>query len=117
MKARVTCAIPVLYVSDVKAAVSWYCEKLGFEVSFESPWEYSGVRRNGVEIHIGKGNPPPLQGGAHLYFMVEGIDELAAEMAARGVEGRLVDQEYGAREFHLDDPFGYHIAFSQMKPA
>lgn len=114
MGAKVTSAVPVLFVSDVKAAVTWYCEQLGFTVSFESPWNYSGVQRDGVEIHMGQGQAPPLQGGAHLYFMVQGIDDLATELTARGVAGRLVDQEYGAREFHLDDPFGYHIAFSEM---
>ena len=46
--------------------------------------------------------------------MVQGIDELAAELAGRGAHGKLVDQVYGAREFHITDPFGYHIAFSQM---
>jgi catechol 2,3-dioxygenase-like lactoylglutathione lyase family enzyme len=114
MGARIASAIPVLFVSDVNAAVRWYCEKLGFAVSFESPWNYSGVQRDGVEFHIGRGNPPPLQGGAHLFFMTKGIDDLAAELQGRGVAGRLVDQEYGARELHVDDPFGYHIAFSQM---
>lgn len=114
MGAKITSAIPVLFVSDVKAAVSWYCEKLGFTVSFESPWNYSGVQRDGVEIHIGQGVTPLLQGGAHFYFMVQGVDDLAAELEARGVEGRLSSQEYGAREFHVIDPFGYHIAFSQM---
>ncbi len=109
-------AIPVLFVADVDAAIRYYTEKLGFKVSFTSPYDYAGVARDGVEIHIGKGDGAARNRGADIILMVQNIEDLHAELVASGAipaDHALVHQDYGMKEIHIHDPFGYHIGFAE----
>lgn len=107
--------VPVIFVPSVEAAVAYYVEKLGFTVSFTSEYDYAGVNRDGVELHLGKGSPCGMgERGAHIYFFVQNLDAVHAEFTASGaVDGQIKEQEYGLRELHLTDPFGYHLAFAE----
>ena len=79
---------PVVEVSDMKLAVGWYCEAMGFEVTFDDgddPAGYVGLRRDGVEIHM-QSHPEPgwAEGGRCVYrFMVDDPDSLLAEFRTR----------------------------------
>lgn len=115
MMARIAQVVPVLFVDDLGAAIAYYTHKLGFHVTFTSSYDYVGLVRDGIELHIGKG-PRHLPGrSADLYFIVDDIEALREEFVASGVihEEPLVEQSYGACELHITDPFGYHLGFSQ----
>ncbi len=115
--ARFTQVVPVLFVPDVKAAVRYYTEKLGFALRFDSPWDYAGVGRDGIELHIGKGQAPEASNrSADVYFIVQDIEALREELVASGAipaDQAVIEQPYGARELHLTDPFGYRLGFSE----
>lgn len=107
---------PVIAVPDLKAAMEYYVEKLGFQVSFESEWEYNGIIRDGLEVHIGKGEPNTRNRGVCVYFMIENIDALLAEYIASGAvpaDTTVLEQPYGMRELHVVDPFGHRIGFAE----
>lgn len=111
--------IPVIFVADLAAAMAYYVDKLGFQVGFESEWEYNGVFRDGLELHIGKSAKAEVAGhGANLYFMVENLDALREEYLHSGAispENEIIEQPYGMRELHVEDPFGYRIGFAELR--
>jgi uncharacterized glyoxalase superfamily protein PhnB len=117
-KAMFKQAIPVLMVEDLSAAMTFYTEKLGFSVAFTSEWDYNGLTRDGLELHIGKGKPNTVTTqSANIYFLVENIEALREEFLSSGAitaDVQIIDQPYGARELHVHDPFGYHLGFSEM---
>jgi uncharacterized glyoxalase superfamily protein PhnB len=116
-KATFKQVIPVIFVEDLDAATKYYVEKLGFQVSFTSEWDYNGVSRDGMELHIGRGTTSLVNTqGAHIYFSVENVDALRLEFirsGAIGADTQVVDMPYGAREIHVRDVFGYHLGFSE----
>ena len=115
MAARFQRAVPVLFVPDVTAAIAYYTTKLGFEIAFTTPYNYAGIRRDGVELHVGRGSPPAPNKGAAIYFFVENLEELRRQLVAVGAiaDQPLLKQDYGLYELHLTDPFGYHLAFAE----
>jgi catechol 2,3-dioxygenase-like lactoylglutathione lyase family enzyme len=125
---------PVLIVADVTAALSFYRDKLGFEISFRGPSpddEFFGiVRRGGAtimfkalgEIVDGKEvlvEPVPNYGRKpactwDVYLYVPDPDALAAEFASRDVPvavalGDRADD--GVRGFVVEDIDGYGLFF------
>jgi catechol 2,3-dioxygenase-like lactoylglutathione lyase family enzyme len=121
---RLKSIAPHFVVSDVVRAAEHYRDKLGFEIAgyFAKPPVFAMVRRDGLEIHLGKsahGNAAP--GGAHreegvdAYIWVDGVDQLYEELERRGAEilEGPVQRIYGCREIVVRDPDGFKIAFGQ----
>ena len=125
---------PFLIVADVTAALSFYRDKLGFEITFRGPSpedEFFGVVRCGGatimfkalgEIVDGKevlvdpvlnyGRKPAFSWDAYFYAL--DLDALAAEFASRAVPFavRLADRGYdGVRGFVIKDIDGYGLFF------
>lgn len=112
---------PVLLVSDVAASMNWWRDILGFAVlsTFKNPPVMAFVERNGTQVML-QGNGGEIPGtnrafmpgiwGAHVW--VEDADALQAELAGRGAAvSEVHDTFYGNREFEVEDPDGYIIAF------
>ena len=115
---------PVVPVSDCKAALRYYRDKLGFVVSFsdnENDPRYIGVQRDRVEIHLQWHDPASfvdrtVDRGA-FRFLVDDPDQLFAEFVkssavpehkmSRGVH----DTPWGTREFEFYDPDGNALFF------
>lgn len=128
---------PLFIVHDVPAALSFYREKLGFEITFRGPTpedEFFGiVRRDGAMILfkalgvISDGKemivePLPNYGRepAHswdAYVEVSDPDALAAEFASRGVRFSVPpgDTEDGLRGFEIRDVDGYGLFFGRVR--
>jgi uncharacterized glyoxalase superfamily protein PhnB len=118
---------PVLRVRDVRAAASYYRDKLGFECPESSISDgvgdegaiYAIVRRQGVAIHLGRARTgqeidpgrPPNALGAYLY--VPDVETVFAELTARGAE--IVQEPrtapWGFCEMLVRDLDGYHLTF------
>jgi hypothetical protein len=111
---------PVVPVLDLDAALERY-RRLGFMVEpYAGGERYGFVERGGVSLHLTEwAEHDPGRTAAHVYIYVSDADEVHAEWAASGVEGRLAepfDRAYGLREFAYVDPDGtLHRVGSRLK--
>jgi len=115
-------AIPLLHVSDPVAAESFYCNKLGFEKSFDyRPFGndgpcYLGLIRDNIRIHLssfsGDGKP-----GHAIVLIVDDIDALHKEFISKDVQIDLppTDQSWGNREMYVCDADNNSIRFTQWQ--
>lgn len=112
-------AIPMLHVADATAAEDFYCLQLGFEKMFayridESKANpcYMGVRRDTVWLHLSSFSGDGAPGGV-AYIIVDDVDALHREFVSQGVSIVLepMDQTWGNREMHIDDPDGNRLNF------
>ena len=106
---------PGLPVTDVRAAVDFYTNKLGFRVGFTWPDRdtptMAGVNLGDVQVFLEQGSPNPA--GISVYFVVGNADELCAAQRANGVE--IVEEPgerpYGLRDYLARDLKGYRLGF------
>jgi len=128
---------PFFVVADVPAALSFYRDMLGFEITFRGPIpedEFFGiVRRDGAMIMLkalgaicdGKEvlvepvpnyyRQPAFSWDA--YLEVPDLDALAAEFASRGVtfSSPIRDTDDGLRGFEVEDLDGYGLFFGRLR--
>lgn len=112
---------PVFRVSDLARSLSYYHDRLGFEVEFNYEGFYAGVLRDGCHIHL-KCSPPAgrdqtaFEAAEHLdaCFGVQDAQDLASQFASAGAAFSvpLRTMPYG-REFYVKDPDGYVLGFIQ----
>lgn len=118
--ARVT---PVLIVADVRAAVSWYCDVLGFVehvrigeghrsqlgLPGEAPAEL-------VVAEVRPGQRTPQTGRSHQVMLK--VSDVAAVVEMATARGAVLvdpprDWEYGERQATIDDPYGHQWVLNQ----
>ncbi len=116
-------AIPVLHVSEIKRALEFFCDKLGFSKEWSyTPDQnsidptYAALKREGSWIHISS-FPGDGVSGAVTNFIVSDVDALHQEFKEKGIEFVLepYDQTWGNREMYLNDPDGNKLRFVQEK--
>jgi len=130
-KAEISSIAPLFIVNNVPAALEFYRERLGFDVTFQGPEAtdvfFGIVQRGGAMIMfkaIGV-NPVPnytrdvKQGIARwdAYVHAPDPDALAAEFSSRNVEfsESLKDTHDGLRGFELKDADGYVLFFGRPR--
>jgi catechol 2,3-dioxygenase-like lactoylglutathione lyase family enzyme len=127
----ITGIAPLFIVKDVPAALAFYRDQLGFEVTFQGPEPediFFGIVQRGAAMLMFKSigvDPVPnctrdvKQGLARwdAYLNVPDPDSLAAEYAARGVRffEPLMDTDDGLRGFELRDADGYVLFFGRTR--
>lgn len=106
---------PELPVDDVRASLRHYEEKLGFRAAMTmADGEYAIVERDGVALHLFRSDA-----GAHspasIHVFVAGLDELHAELQARGAQltQGIVRKPWGTRDFRVVDSSGNAIKFTE----
>jgi catechol 2,3-dioxygenase-like lactoylglutathione lyase family enzyme len=118
---------PVLQVRDVRRAVDFYVECLGFEVSFFmgsiEPVPCAAVSRDGIELYL---ELIPLElvdddaavvTPTRLRFLVHDPDALHRELSKQGKLDPLPPVGYGpwdTRDLSLEDPDGNKLIFYRM---
>ena len=110
--------MPSVAVRDMEASIRFYREQLGFECIFTNgePTAFALLKRDGVEI----GLCAPVLGGQpgknNCYIKLNGIDLYYAEIQAKGVPVRhpLRVEEYGMKEFMIEDPDGNTVNFGEV---
>ena len=122
--ARLGPAIPILDVRHIEEAISFYVDRLGFDVDFryeKHPENYAGVRRDDVRLHMRRQEQDHFENGAagRLRFRipVDDPDALHTEFKAMGVfDGKVDvrDTEWGTREFEFRDPDGNSLVFFKI---
>jgi catechol 2,3-dioxygenase-like lactoylglutathione lyase family enzyme len=116
---------PCFLVRDVPATVSFYCEKLGFEIEYLEPDPFFAiVRRDGAMILVKAVGVEALPNRKRhewarwdAYVSVPHPDSLAAEFASRGVgfSKPLEDTQDGLRGFEIEDVDGYVLFFGRPR--
>ena len=122
---------PFFIVKNVPAALQFYRDRLGFEVTFQGPEPddiFFGIVERGAAMIMLKDigvDPVPnytrdiKQGIARwdAYLYVPNPDALAAEFASRKVEffEPLKDTSDGLRGFELKDADGYLLFFGRPR--
>jgi catechol 2,3-dioxygenase-like lactoylglutathione lyase family enzyme len=105
---------PVFLVSDIRAALAFYCERLGFGLDWTwgDPPTHANVSRGAISITLTLG-----QAGAassEVYVGLRGVDAYYAELRTRNVQaGELADRPYGMRDFELMDLDGNRLVFGE----
>lgn len=114
-------AIPVLHVSNSARAEAFYCKQLGFRLRSAMRAEeaqsdpcYISFSRDEVWLHASSFSGDGVAGGV-VFLLVEDVDELHAELVAKGVviDTGPVDQSWGNREMYVKDFDGNSIRFIQ----
>ena len=102
-----------LVVSDVRAAVDFYTNRLGFWNAFTEgePPTFAGMNLGNVQIFLEQGTPNP--DGCSVYFVVGDADELHAFHNSKDVEivDAPEDRPYELRDYGVRDLHGYHLRF------
>jgi catechol 2,3-dioxygenase-like lactoylglutathione lyase family enzyme len=70
-------------------------------------------RAGAQELHVGVEEPFTPARKAHPSFVVTDLEEVAARLAAAGVDVAFDDQIPGTRRFETADPFGNRLEFRQ----
>jgi uncharacterized glyoxalase superfamily protein PhnB len=117
---RLTAFAPQFLVDDLAGAIAFYRDVLGFE--FGPVWGgfYAIGARDGLMIHLKEA--PKLAGerrhrrdNEHLdaYGEVAGIEAFYRDCVVRGARilQPIQDTPWGKRQFYVEDPEGYIIAF------
>jgi len=118
---------PFFIVQDVAKALSFYRDRLGFEITYQGPPDdvFFGIVQRGAAMIMFKDvgiaplpnykREPGARWDAYLY--VPDPDALAAEFASRDVKFSvpLKDTEDGLRGFELKDSDGYVLFFGRVR--
>ena len=110
---------PELPVTDVRDAIRYYSQKLGFELAMELPTgDYAIVERNGVAIHLFK-NDSRVTGTVAVHIFTHELDELHNELSKRGatISQDIVTMPWGNRDFRVNDCAGNTLKFTEPLPS
>lgn len=112
---------PQFFTTDIPGTLAYYKEKLGFECvgTWREPPVYAIVARDHHAIHFRCAEPPtanPEKSSEELldaYILVDDVNSLYGEYAARGVEftRELGNTAWRSREFVVKDCDGRLLAF------
>ncbi len=127
----ITGIAPFFIVKSVPTALSFYRDRLGFEITFQGPDPddifFGIVQRGGAMIMLKDVGVDPLpnhkrdadNGWARwdAYLHVPDPDALAAEFSARNVDFSrpLEDDDDGLRGFEVKDADGYVLFFGRPR--
>jgi predicted enzyme related to lactoylglutathione lyase len=116
---------PYFVVDDVVKTASFYRDTLGFQYErlWGEPPRFCMVYRRGVVIMLSQLEQPggtkpnrlvdPEGSAWDAYVWVDDADGLHAEYRAKGAKivRQLCDQDYGCRDFEVEDCNGYRLCF------
>jgi predicted enzyme related to lactoylglutathione lyase len=117
---------PYFIVDDVVATANFYKDKLGFQSDrfWGEPPCFTMVYRSGITIMLGRLEKaglmrpnsavhPEGEGVWDAYVWVDDADALYEEFKSKGVKiaREICDQEYGCRDFDIQDCNGYLLCF------
>lgn len=130
-KPDISSIAPFFIVKDVPAALSFYRDRLGFDITFQGPDPddvfFGIVQRGGAMIMVKAVGVDPLpnykrdvkKGWARwdAYLHVPDPDALAGEFLSRNVElsKPVEDDDDGLRGFELKDSDGYVLFFGRPR--
>jgi catechol 2,3-dioxygenase-like lactoylglutathione lyase family enzyme len=116
---RLTSLAPQFLVDDLARSIAYY-QRLGF--TFVEPWDgfYAIGVRDGLELHLKeapKSDAERQHRREHEHLDaaagVDGIEAFYAQCVTNGatILRPLAATEWGTKDFYIEDPDGYIIAF------
>ena len=123
----INCIAPCFLVHNVPAAIAFYRDKLGFEVTFKEPEDdpfFAIVCRGGAMLMLKSVGVDPVPNRTRhpwapwdAYLNAPDPDALAEEFASRDVlfSEPLKDTSDGLRGFELKDADGYVLFFGRPR--
>jgi catechol 2,3-dioxygenase-like lactoylglutathione lyase family enzyme len=120
--ARVTGLAPVLLAPDVGAALAYYRDVLGFDVTpYElAPSDYGYAERDGVSIHIAhadhcRPNSDLVGDLFDVYIWVDDVEAVHADLQRRGANilHGPTERPWGMREIRVRELNGYVLGIGQ----
>ena len=130
-QAEISGISPFFIVRHVPSSLSFYRDRLGFEITFQGPDPddifFGIVRRGGAQILMKAIGVTPVPNYTRVikkgiarwdaFVIVPDPDALAAEFSSRNVEffEPLKDTEDGLRGFELKDADGYLLFFGRPR--
>jgi predicted enzyme related to lactoylglutathione lyase len=122
--ATLTGVSPVLLVGDLDRSVAFYRAALGFDVEvYGDPPDFAVATRDAAVILLALAadrerlvpNWQIRDKTWNAYIRVDDADATYAELQERGapIDYTIYDAPHGFREFGVQDPDGYDIAFGQ----
>ncbi len=130
-QAEISAISPFFIVNHVPSSLSFYRDRLGFEITFEGPEPddifFGIVRRGGAQILLKDIGVPPVPNNTRdvkkgiarwdAFVYVPDPDALAVEFASRNLEFfvPLQDTHDGLRGFELKDVDGYVLFFGRTR--
>jgi uncharacterized glyoxalase superfamily protein PhnB len=120
--ARFTGLAPVLLAPDVKEALDYYRDVLGFDVEpyAGDPDTYGYAARDGTNIHIAhadhcRPNSDLVVDLFDVYIWVEDVEAVHAELVERGANiiHAPIDRPWGMREIRVREVNGYILGMGQ----
>jgi uncharacterized glyoxalase superfamily protein PhnB len=101
---------PILRVEDMRTALAFYVEKLGFQNASWGTEDFTSVNRDRAGIYLCRGGQG--RGAAWVWVGVEDATKLHDELVAHGVSIRMPLTNFTwALEFHVEDPDGNVLRF------
>ena len=101
---------PILRVENMKVALAFYVDKLGFQNASWGTEEFTSVNRDRAGIYLCRGGQG--RGAAWVWVGVEDATKLHDELVARGVGISMPLTNFSwALEFHVQDPDGNVLRF------
>lgn len=121
--ARLLYSEPQLFACDIRRALLFFVEKLGFKIAFEygQPTHYAQVARDGARLNIRHAELPAFDAefrrmeidALSATIIVDRPEALFAELSQRGADFHqpLRREEWGAQTFIVRDPDGNLLCF------
>ena len=106
---------PEIAVSDLRSAIAYYLQKLGFDLATEmQDKKYAIVERDGVAIHLFE-QPDNLYGPASFHIFTHQLDDLYCELQHRGATicQAITRKSWGNRDFRVEDSAGNILKFTE----
>ena len=117
-----------LFVTDVRASLTYYVEALGFRVLRDDPSGYVSVGREGVVIGLSRADRLPdehpvkalpderVGRGVELVVAVVDIEGAYAHALASGrpIQAPLQARSWGLTDFRMLDPDGYYVRLTSL---
>jgi predicted enzyme related to lactoylglutathione lyase len=125
--ATLTGISPVLLVADLARSVAYYRDRLGFTCEvYGDPPSFATAGRDQATILLALAGEfdrlvphwKIVDKMWNAYIRVDDVDAIYAEVQERGagIDYTIYDAPHGFREFGVQDPDGYDIAFRAASP-
>lgn len=113
----ITGGTPIFASADILASLRFYKEVIGFESSwtYGNPPTFGSVSNGPVTIMFClQPELAKLVSGHQHWVSVDDADETYAQHLERGAKivSEIEDKPWGAREYTVEDPSGYHLRFA-----
>lgn len=125
-RSKIISSAPVLLVADVVGSANWYRDKLGFNFDqlYGEPPDFCILERDNFKIMLSqvkdkseiKPNWKIVEKMWNIYFWVDDVEAIYDEFQKSGasIDYTLYLTPYGVKEFGINDPDGYDVAFGQV---